>query len=142
MKFEVRCKSHCFSLPGGTPEISLREGMVRIKNLKLQTSNLKRAGPAGTLAAYLHNCGMNWTQVIGLTAGILTASSLLPQLIKTLKEKKAEDVSIGMLVVLQLGVAMWIVYGIKRDDLPIIITNCFSLALNIAMTIVRMKYKH
>ncbi|HEY0067487.1 MAG TPA: SemiSWEET transporter [Flavisolibacter sp.] len=84
---------------------------------------------------------MNWTQVIGLTAGILTASSLLPQLIKTLKEKKAEDVSIGMLLVLQAGVIMWIVYGFKRDDLPIIVTNCFSLALNIAMTVVRMKYK-
>jgi MtN3 and saliva related transmembrane protein len=85
---------------------------------------------------------MNWTQIIGLTAGILTASSLLPQLIKTLKEKKAEDVSIGMLLVLQAGVILWIVYGFKRDDLPIIVTNCFSLALNIAMTIVRIKYKH
>jgi MtN3 and saliva related transmembrane protein len=85
---------------------------------------------------------MNWTQVIGLVAGILTASSLLPQLIKTLKEKKAEDVSIGMLLVLQAGVIMWIVYGFKRDDLPIIVTNCFSLALNIAMTVVRIKYKH
>lgn len=72
----------------------------------------------------------------------MTASSLLPQLIKTIKEKKAEDVSIGMLLVLQAGVIMWIVYGFMRDDLPIIVTNCFSLALNIAMTFVRMKYKH
>lgn len=83
---------------------------------------------------------MDWTQIIGLTAGILTATSLLPQLIKTLKEKKAEEVSIGMLIVLQLGVALWIVYGFKRDDLPIILTNCFSLALNIAMTLARIKY--
>jgi MtN3 and saliva related transmembrane protein len=111
-------------------------------NLKLQTSNLKRAASVGILAAYLLTSGMNWTQIIGLTAGILTASSLLPQLIKTLKEKKAEDVSIGMLLILQAGVAMWVVYGFMRDDLPIIVTNCFSLALNIAMTVARIKYKH
>lgn len=71
----------------------------------------------------------------------MTASSLLPQLIKTLKEKKAEDVSIGMLLVLQAGVIMWVVYGFMRDDLPIIATNIFSLALNIAMTVLRIKYK-
>lgn len=84
--------------------------------------------------------GMNWTQVIGMIAGILTASSLLPQLIKTLKEKKAEDVSIGMLVVLFLGVGLWIVYGVMRDDLPIIITNSFSLLLNATMIGLRFKY--
>jgi MtN3 and saliva related transmembrane protein len=80
---------------------------------------------------------MNWTQTIGLVAGIFTASSLLPQLIKTLKEKKAEDVSFLMLLVLLTGVALWIVYGIMRNDFPIIITNSFSLLLNI----LRIKYR-
>lgn len=84
---------------------------------------------------------MNWTQIVGLVAGILTASSLLPQLIKTLRVKKAEDVSIGMLFILMLGLITWIIYGILRDDLPIIATNSFSLALNITMIFLRLKYK-
>jgi MtN3 and saliva related transmembrane protein len=83
---------------------------------------------------------MNWTQIVGLFAGICTASSLLPQLIKTIKEKKAEDISKGMLFVLMTGVATWIVYGILRDDFPIIITNSFSLLLNITMVFLRFKY--
>ena len=83
---------------------------------------------------------MNWTQVIGLFAGICTASSLLPQLIKTIKEKKAEDISKLMLVVLMTGVATWIVYGLLRNDLPIVLTNAFSLLLNIAMLVLRIKY--
>src|SRR5688572_5319376 len=82
---------------------------------------------------------MNWTQIIGLVAGTLTSSSLIPQLVKTVKEKKAEDVSLGMLFVLMLGVATWVVYGILREDMPIIITNSFSLALNIAMIVLRFK---
>ncbi|MBB1285662.1 SemiSWEET transporter [Flavisolibacter sp. BT320] len=83
---------------------------------------------------------MDWTQAVGLFAGICTASSLLPQLIKTIREKKAEDISKLMLFVLMTGVATWVVYGILRKDLPIIITNTFSLLLNICMVILRLKY--
>jgi MtN3 and saliva related transmembrane protein len=84
---------------------------------------------------------MDSTQIIGLAAGILTACSLLPQVIKTFKEKKAEDVSLLMLLVLMAGLILWIVYGIKREDLPIIATNCFSVLVNVTMVILRIKYK-
>jgi len=84
---------------------------------------------------------MDWTQIIGLSAGILTASSLIPQVIKTLKEKKAEEVSLIMLFVLQAGLVLWIIYGFKKDDLPIIITNCFSLLVNIVMVVLRIRYR-
>jgi MtN3 and saliva related transmembrane protein len=83
---------------------------------------------------------MNSTQLIGIVAGILTASSLLPQVVKTIKEKKADEVSLAMLFTLQAGVILWIVYGFKRDDLPIIATNIFSLAVNITMVILRIRY--
>ncbi len=84
--------------------------------------------------------GMDFTQIVGLFAGICTASSLFPQLIKTIKEKKADEISILMLIVLMIGVATWIVYGFMREDLPIIVTNCFSLLLNIIMMFLRFKY--
>ncbi|RYY40766.1 MAG: hypothetical protein EOO08_06450 [Chitinophagaceae bacterium] len=83
---------------------------------------------------------MDTTQVVGIVAGILTASSLLPQVVKTMKEKKAAEVSKAMLATLMGGVALWIVYGFLRSDIPIIVTNCFSLLVNIAMMILRIKY--
>jgi MtN3 and saliva related transmembrane protein len=85
---------------------------------------------------------MDWTQIIGLAAGVCTATSLLPQVFKTIKEKKADDVSLLMLLVLATGIVLWIVYGVKRNDLPIIATNSFSLLVNITMVILRIKYKH
>lgn len=84
---------------------------------------------------------MNWTQIIGLGAGFLTALSLIPQVIKTLKDKKAEDVSLLTLFVLQAGIILWIVYGFKRDDFPIILTNSISLLVNITMVILGIRYK-
>lgn len=83
---------------------------------------------------------METTQLVGIVAGILTASSMLPQLIKIIKEKKAEDVSLIMLLVLISGVALWIVYGFMRDDLPIIATNGFSLLVNLVTIILRLRY--
>ncbi len=83
---------------------------------------------------------MDITQIVGLFAGICTASSVLPQLIKTIKEKKADEISKAMLFVLMIGVAAWIVYGFMRKDFPIIVTNAFSLLLNIVMMVLRFKY--
>ena len=84
---------------------------------------------------------MDWTQIIGLAAGVCTATSMIPQVLKTIKEKKAEDVSLVMLLVLFSGICLWIVYGIKKSDLPIIATNSFSLLVNVTMIILRVRYK-
>ena len=83
---------------------------------------------------------MNTTQWIGIAAGVLTSVSMLPQLIKIVKEKKAGDVSIVMLLVLICGLALWAVYGFRKEDWPIIITNSFSFLLNCVVLFFRVRY--
>jgi MtN3 and saliva related transmembrane protein len=85
--------------------------------------------------------GENFINVIGIVAGILTSISLLPQLIKIIKNKKSEDVSVPMLIILFCGVGLWIYYGFLREDLPIIATNISSLLLNTSIIILSIKYK-
>ena len=81
-----------------------------------------------------------YIQIIGIGAGILTSVSMLPQLIKTIKEKQAEDLSIIMILVLMSGIGGWIWYGILRNDVPIIFTNCFSFLINSILLFFRVKY--
>jgi MtN3 and saliva related transmembrane protein len=83
----------------------------------------------------------NYAQYIGIGAGICTAASLLPQLLKIVKEKKAEAISYGMLGTLLAGLAGWIWYGILKTDWPIIVTNCFSFVINILIIVFSAKYK-
>jgi MtN3 and saliva related transmembrane protein len=83
---------------------------------------------------------MNIEEIIGIGAGVCTASSLLPQVIKTIKTKEAEEVSIGMLLILLAGLILWIVYGWMKKDIPILATNCFSLLLNVVMLFLRIRY--
>lgn len=80
-------------------------------------------------------------QAIGIAAGICTAISLLPQIIKVIKEKKAGDISIFYLLVLLCGLALWTYYGFLKKDIPIIATNIFSIALNITMIALGLFYK-
>ena len=68
---------------------------------------------------------------IGIGAGILTGISMLPQLVKIIREKKAKDISFVMLIVLLTGVGGWIWYGILKEDYPIIVTNSFSFIVNL-----------
>ena len=79
--------------------------------------------------------------IIGIAAGVLTAISMLPQVFKTIKTKKAEHVSPLMLIILICGVSLWVVYGILKNDLPIIFTNGFSAVINICMLFLRWKYR-
>ena len=82
------------------------------------------------------------TKVVGITAGVFTGASMLPQVIKMIKEKKASQVSIFMLLILIAGLSLWTWYGFLKDDLPIIVTNIFSLVLNLIMIFLRYKYRH
>ncbi|GGB83728.1 SemiSWEET family sugar transporter [Dyadobacter sediminis] len=84
---------------------------------------------------------MDFIEGLGLAAGICTSSAIIPQLVTTIKKKKASDVSALMFIVLLTGNALWVYYGVDKKDIPIISTNIFTLLLNIAMLFLKVKYK-
>ena len=81
------------------------------------------------------------TTIIGIAASICIAASLLPQLKKLITEKQAEDISLGMLFILTAGQILWIIYGVLKNDLIIIISNCFSLLADIVTIVLSIRYK-
>jgi MtN3 and saliva related transmembrane protein len=83
----------------------------------------------------------DYSVYVGIGAGVCTAVSLLPQLIKIIKEKKANDISFVMLFILLAGLGGWIWYGILKSDYPIIITNSFSFIVNLFIIVFSIKYK-
>ena len=84
---------------------------------------------------------MNTEIIIGVAASACTAASLLPQLTKVLKEKKAENVSLWMLLVLFVGLGLWVYYGILKNDWIIIVSNSFSFVINLLLGVFAIKYK-
>jgi MtN3 and saliva related transmembrane protein len=78
--------------------------------------------------------------IFGYLAAILTTAAFLPQLFKTLKTKKAEDVSLTTLVMFIIGVFSWIIYGYKISSTPILIANLITLILNLLILISKIYF--
>lgn len=85
---------------------------------------------------------MDWTPVLGIVAGGLTTIMLIPQLRKTLKTKEVEDISMGTFVTASIGLVLWLIYGIFKQDIALMITNSAGLLLNIVMIFLKIRYKN
>jgi len=79
--------------------------------------------------------------LLGIIAGALTSVAMLPQLIKVIKQKNADDLSWGMLMVLISGLSLWVWYGFIKDELPIILSNAFAVLVNITLLTCCIIYK-
>jgi MtN3 and saliva related transmembrane protein len=79
--------------------------------------------------------------LLGIIAGALTSVAMLPQLVKVIKNKNAEDLSWGMLIVLISGLSLWVWYGFLKNELPIILSNAFAVLVNITLLICCIMYK-
>jgi MtN3 and saliva related transmembrane protein len=68
-------------------------------------------------------------EALGFTAGILTSCAALPQVVKSWRTRSVADLSIVMLTMLDIGLLLWVIYGVIRRDWPIMFTNGFSFML-------------
>lgn len=84
---------------------------------------------------------MNPTHV-GLIAGTLTSIAAVPQLVKTLRTRHARDISIWQPLLLAVGVALWMIYGMLINDLPLILANIIPLVCNILLTALKLRYRN
>lgn len=80
---------------------------------------------------------------LGLVAGAITSLAAIPQVIKTIKTRHVRDISIWQPLLLSIGVALWMIYGILISDLPLIIANITPLLCNIWLTCMKIHFgKH
>ena len=72
---------------------------------------------------------ITFATVIGLAAAACTTAANLPQLKKAWSTGQTDDISLNMLLVLTCGLALWVVYGVLKEDIVIILANGISLTL-------------
>jgi len=84
---------------------------------------------------------MDGLSLLGLVAGGLTTASFVPQVRKIWKTKSAEDVSLLMFVAFCVGVSLWVVYGVLKSEVAIILPNAVTLVLGAAVVWMKLKFK-
>jgi MtN3 and saliva related transmembrane protein len=78
---------------------------------------------------------------LGLAAGFLTTVAFIPQVWKIWKTKSARDVSLPAFIAFTLGVALWTVFGILKDELAITIWNSVTFVLAVVILVMKVRYK-
>lgn len=84
---------------------------------------------------------MEPVQILGLVAGSLTTIAFIPQVIKTWRSRSAKDLSLGMFMIFCTGTALWLSYGIIREDLPVITANAMTLALSAVLIVFKFRFR-
>ena len=77
---------------------------------------------------------------IGFAAGILIAISMIPQLVKSYKTKKVEDVSLLMLFIALVGTALWVIYGYLISSYPIMAMDGFGFFVTLLTLFMKIMY--
>ena len=71
--------------------------------------------------------------LVGISATIFSLWSTVPQISKSLRTKKTDDVSKWLIISLIVGLSLWVIYGILKGDIVIASANAIGVTLNIIL---------
>ena len=77
--------------------------------------------------------------IIGYLAACLTTFSFLIQAIKSWKTRDLSGISVGMYSMFATGVALWLIYGLVIDSMPLILTNALTLVFALSVLVMKLR---
>ncbi len=83
---------------------------------------------------------MDLITIIGLTAAICTTVSFIPQAIKIIKIRETRDISLLTYLFLEVGILLWLIYGISLSNLPLIFANTITLLFTTIILGLKIKF--
>jgi MtN3 and saliva related transmembrane protein len=82
----------------------------------------------------------NFILLIGLIAAFFTTFAYLPQSVRTIRTKATKDLSLAMLVMIEIGLIGWLFYGILMSSIHIMLANSVSLIFMTFFLILKIRY--
>jgi MtN3 and saliva related transmembrane protein len=67
------------------------------------------------------------TEWLGYLAALGTTSAYAPQVVKVVRTRRTQDISLKAFLVLVTGQALWLTYGVMGGDWPLILSNAVTL---------------
>lgn len=76
----------------------------------------------------------------GLLAGFLTTLAYVPQVLKVWRSRTARDISLIMFLLMNIGIALWLIYGLLIGSPGLIAANLVTLGLTAAVLAAKLKF--
>ncbi|WP_204161802.1 SemiSWEET family sugar transporter [Dokdonia sp. Dokd-P16] len=84
--------------------------------------------------------GIDNIEIIGLVAATLTTAAFLPQVYQTWKTKDVSGLSLPMFSMFFIGIVFWLVYGVLKESLAIILANAITVVSSFLLLYFKIKY--
>ena len=84
---------------------------------------------------------MNALDLLGLVATCFTTTSFVPQVWRTWKTRDVSGISLPTYVIITIGLALWLVYGWLRGDMPLMVANAVMVVLTGAITVMKLRFE-
>jgi MtN3 and saliva related transmembrane protein len=78
---------------------------------------------------------------VGVGAALCSTTSFVPQLIKLIREKRGEAISIQMYTLTVMAFSLWGLYGLMLKSWPLALSNLVSLGLSSAILLLKWRYR-
>lgn len=79
-------------------------------------------------------------EIIGFIAGGLSSALFIPQIVKIIQEKSAENFSLATGIIGVVSSALWLWYGILNDHISMIVTNSIAVLATGILLILKIKF--
>jgi MtN3 and saliva related transmembrane protein len=83
---------------------------------------------------------MTSLDILGLVATCFTTSSFVPQVWRTWRTRDVSGISLITYLVLTVGLALWLTYGLFKGDLPLVVANSVMVLLTASITLMKIAY--
>ena len=84
---------------------------------------------------------MDFWNITGFSASILSAATFVPQVYKAIKTKHLRDVSWGLLLLVDLSSALWLIYSIKFGIQPLLLSSSITMLSSSLLVVLKLVYK-
>jgi uncharacterized protein with PQ loop repeat len=86
------------------------------------------------------NIMIDFYETCGYLAGILFASSLIPQIYKSCITKELDDISFGWQVIFILATTLGLIYSVHNDLRPVYLSSSVELGFMILLVLLKCYY--
>ena len=83
---------------------------------------------------------MDWIEVVGLLGSVLSSITFIPQVYQTWKTKSVGDLNLVMMGIVFVSTVIWLVYGVGKGLLPVIICNGIICLLSLLLIYFKLRY--
>jgi MtN3 and saliva related transmembrane protein len=83
---------------------------------------------------------MDWIEYIGLLGSAISSITFMPQVYQVWKTKSVGDLNLTMLLIVFISTIIWLIYGIGKGLLPVILCNSIICLLSLLLIYFKISY--